>query len=122
MASIVSAVAWIQAGAIQAQQSPNCLRNRKPDICAVTPMTAASNQRQTTERITFADHSVYEVVRDERSCKRESERIILCRATIRTPPGNPKPQRARYRGSAYEGGYRHDFSSPTISITYFILD
>lgn len=105
-----------------AQLSPNCERNGKRDYCAMTPMAGATTEKQSVERITFADHTVYEVLRNETSCKNVTSTIRTCHATISTPPGNSKPIPAFYRGTAYEGGYKHEYVGRGIHITYFFLD
>lgn len=105
-----------------AQYSPNCLRNGARDYCAITAVVGATTPEQSFEMITFADHTVYEVLRNEASCRRKSETVRTCNAKIFTPPGNPKSIPAFYRGSAYEGGYKHEVVGKGIAITYFYLD
>lgn len=105
-----------------AQYSPNCLRNGRRDFCAITPVVGATNEKQSFDMITFADHTVYEVLRNETSCRRQSERVQTCNARIITPPGNPKSTPAFYRGTSYEGGYRHEYIGKGIAITLFYLD
>lgn len=107
--------------AAQAQYSPNCLRNGKKDACAVTQVAGATTPQQELAQIVFADHSVVEVLRNETSCKQNGA-IRTCNAKIITPPGHPKALPAYYRGTAYEGGYRHEYVSSRLRITYFFLD
>lgn len=121
-AGLLFALTWILANSAQAQYSPNCFRNNKKDFCAITPIAGATNEKQGFDQITFADHTIYEVLRNEESCKKISENVKTCNAKIFSPPGNPKPIHAYYRGTAYEGGYKHEYVGPMIHITYFFLD
>ena len=106
----------------QAQWSPNCQRNGKNDYCAITPLAGATTEKQAFDILTFADHSVYELLRNEVSCKKVSERIRTCNAKIITPPGNSKAIAAYYRGTSYEGGYKHEYVGKGIHLTFFYLD
>jgi hypothetical protein len=108
-------------GPVGAQISPNCERNGRRDSCAYTPTASASSEHQEVGRIVFADHTVYEVMRNESSCK-EKGNLRTCDARITTPPGNPRTIPAWYRGTAYEGGYRHEYVGQGIHITYWFLD
>ena len=64
-------IAWqgigmgIGIGRAQAQWSPNCQRNGKSDYCAITPLAGATTEKQAFDILTFADHSVYELLRNE---------------------------------------------------------
>jgi hypothetical protein len=109
------------AGPAGAQYSPNCERNGRRDYCAYTQVAGASNERQEFAQIVFADHTVYEVLRNETSCKQNGN-VRTCDARIITPPGNPRAIPAWYRGTAYEGGYRHEYVGQGIHITYVFLD
>lgn len=53
-------------------------------------------------------HIVYEVMRNETSCKTRGN-VRTCDAKMFTPPGNPRAIPARYRGKAYEGGTKHEY-------------
>jgi len=110
------------ADSAQAQYSPNCLRNNKKDYCAITPIAGATTEKQAFDMITFADHTVYEVLRNEVSCKKVSEQIRTCNAKIITPPGGSNSINAYYRGTSYEGGYKHEYIGKGIHLTYFFLD
>lgn len=107
--------------AAHAQYSPNCLRNGKPDHCAITVVAAGNDRQPVVERITFADHRVYEARRDGASCK-VAGLVTTCTAQITAPASSGRPMAARYRGTAYEGGYKHEYLSPRVQITYFFLD
>ena len=106
---------------VGAQLSPNCERNGRRDYCAITPV-AATPDRKGHEIITFADHSVYEVMRNEASCKNITDRIQTCNAWIISPTGNPQTIPAYYRGTYYEGGYKNEYVGKGIHITYVYLD
>lgn len=106
----------------EAQLSPNCERNGRRDYCAITPIAGASNEQQSFDMITFADHSVYEVLKTLNSCKRHSEKVETCNAKIINPPGNPTAIAAYYRRTFYEGGVRHEYVGKGIHLTYFFLD
>jgi hypothetical protein len=108
-------------GPAGAQYSPNCERNGRRDYCAYTQVAGATNERQEFAQIVFADHTVYEVLRNETSCKQNGN-VRTCDARIITPPGNPRAIPAWYRGTAYEGGYRHEYVGQGIHITYVFLD
>ena len=85
-------------------------------------MAGATTEKQSFDMITFADHTVYEALRNETSCKNISEKIRTCNAKLITPPGNSSPVAAFYRGTSYEGGYKHEYVGKGIHIVYFYLD
>jgi hypothetical protein len=105
-----------------AQLSPNCERNGKRDYCAITPVAGATTEKRSFDMITYADHTVYEVSRNLESCKKVSEKVETCDATIVTPPRNPKSVRAYYRRTFYEGGVKQEYVGKGIHLTYFFLD
>ena len=72
--------------------------------------------------ITFADHTVYEVMRNLDSCKKVSEKVETCNAKIITPPGNQNAIPAFYRRTFYEGGVKQEYVGRRIHLTYFFLD
>jgi hypothetical protein len=74
-------------GPARAQYSPNCERNGRRDYCAYTQVAGATNERQEFAQIVFADHTVYEVLRNETSCKQQGN-VRTCDAKIITPPGD----------------------------------
>jgi hypothetical protein len=102
-----------------AQLSPNCERNGRRDYCALSPIAGRPDQ-PFQEIITFADHSVYEVMRNEASCKNITDKIRTCHAKIMIRPGQSMP--AFYRGTSYEGGYKNEYVGKGIHITYVYLD
>ena len=126
--SLLLIIAWQGIGMgigidrAQAQWSPNCQRNGKSDYCAITPLAGATTEKQAFDILTFADHSVYELLRNEVSCKKVSERIRTCNAKIITPPGNSKTIAAYYRGTSNEGGYKHEYVGKGVHLTFFYLD
>jgi hypothetical protein len=109
-------VALAPAGA---QLSPNCERNGRRDYCAVSPMNGIPD-KVSQAIITFADHSVYEVMRNEASCRNITDKIRTCHAKIVIRPGQSVP--AYYRGTYYEGGYKNEYVGKGIHLTYFYLD
>lgn len=111
----------VTPGPAGAQYSPNCERNGRRDYCAYTQVAGATTERQEFAQIVFADHTVYEVLRNETSCKQQGN-VRTCDAKIITPPGNPRAIPAWYRGTAYEGGYKHEYVGQGIHITYVFLD
>jgi hypothetical protein len=117
--SLLLALTMLAQAPAEAQLSPNCERNGRRDYCAVSPMASSPNQ-QSKEIITFADHSVYEVMRNEASCKNISNKIRTCHAKILVRPG--ESIQAYYRGTYYEGGYKNEYVGKGIHITYFYLD
>jgi hypothetical protein len=108
-------------GPVGAQYSPNCERNGRRYYCAYTQIVGATNERQEFAQIVFADHTVYEVLRNDTSCKHQGN-VRTCDAKIISPPGNPRAIPAWYRGTAYEGGYKHEYVGEGIHITYVFLD
>lgn len=104
---------------VQAQYSPNCERNGRRDACAFTAF--AGGNSLDVGVLVFADHRVYGLQRDERSC-RDRGPVRLCKAWILAPPGSSTPIPATYRGTAYEGGYRHDYLSPKLTLRFTYLD
>ncbi|WP_411872017.1 hypothetical protein [Vulcanococcus limneticus] len=121
-AGVLCGVVTALGSAATAQYSPNCERNGKRDYCAITPMDNASKKTETLTAITFADHTVYEVVRNEASCKDASDKVRTCNARILTPSGKDKSIPAFYRGTYYEGGYKHEYVGKGVHLTYFFLD
>jgi hypothetical protein len=121
-AGILGLCSTISSAPVLAQFSPNCERNGKKDYCALTPIAGATTEKQSFDMITFADHTVYEALRNETSCKNISEKIRTCNAKLITPPGSPSPVAAFYRGTSYEGGYKHEYVGKGIHIVYFYLD
>jgi len=105
-----------------AQLSPNCERNGRRDYCAITPVAGATNEKQSFDMITFADHTVYEVMRNLESCKQVSEKVETCNARIITPPGHPKAIPAYYRRTFYEGGVKQEYVGKGIHLVYVFLD
>ena len=106
---------------LQAQLSPKCERNGRPDFCAYTPPAASVPGGIDAGRLVFADDSVYGLQRDEASC-RDDGFIRICKAWILHPPSSDHPIAASYRGTAYEGGYRHEYVSRPWRLTYTYLD
>lgn len=115
----VLALSMLAQAPAGAQISPNCERNGRRDYCAVTPM-GGTPDKVSQEIITFADHSVYEVMRNETSCKTITDKIRTCHAKILERPG--QSARAFYRGTYYEGGYKNEYVGKGIHLTYFVLD
>ncbi|MEB3332763.1 MAG: hypothetical protein VKI83_09775 [Synechococcaceae cyanobacterium] len=104
----------------QAQYSPNCERNGRRDHCA---LTFSRPSQAGWERITvvFADHSVFQLERDERRClDKGAER--LCPARLQTAGSQGRWLPATYKGRAYEGGYRHAYSGGGTQIVFSFLD
>jgi len=99
-----------------AQLSPNCLRNGQPLACAITPGADAS-----TLTVMYADHAAYRLIKQEAGCRHRGA-VSTCPATIVPRNGFGTPIPARYVGTAYEGGYRHAYSSREVAITYFFVD
>ncbi len=106
----------------RAQLSPNCERNGKRDFCAITPVAGATSLRQVFDMIMFADNTVYEVQRNEESCRKVAPSVETCNAKIITPPGSSKPIPAFYRRTFYEGGVKQEYVGKGIHITYFYVD
>lgn len=118
---------WVCAGLaatplpLQAQFSPNCERNGRREFCAYTPAPESPQGGLDAGRLVFADHTVYGLRRDDASC-RDRGPVRLCKAWILSPLGGDHPIPATYRGTAYEGGYRHEFLSARLRLTYTFLD
>ena len=122
-AVVVACAIAVQLAPAHAQYSPNCQRNGSRDFCAFTPgsTSASPTPVQDVGWLVFADHSVYALQREEGSC-RDTGVIRTCRAWIITPPGSDRAKEARYVGTAYEGGYRHDYLAPGLSLSFSFLD
>lgn len=121
-AALLAALWGLQQAAALGQYSPNCWRNGRRDACAITPVASASSERQTVERITFADHTVVEALRNERSCRAVTAAVRTCNAKLTSPPNGGKTLPAFYRGTAYEGGYRHEYVGGGMHLIYVFLD
>lgn len=98
---------------LRAQLSPNCLRNGKAAACAVTP--GESGPERTVVTVVFADHSSWQLEKDERRCTNRHP-VTTCPALITGANSNGAPLRGNYTGTWYEGGYRHNWSAPGIRI------
>lgn len=72
--------------------------------------------------LSFADNTVYEVLRNQDSCKKVAPNVETCNAKIITPPGNPKQIPAFYRRTSYEGGAKHEYLGRGIHIMYLYMD
>lgn len=139
-AAAMAVVALVAPGGLSpalAQFSPNCLRNGRPEACAITPapepaqaQAVAGNRpsigqgraaQASSLTVMYADHSAYRLIKDESLCRHRGM-ISECPATIIPSNGYGTPINARYRGTAYEGGYRHAYSSPGLTITFFFVD
>ncbi|MFM8604167.1 MAG: hypothetical protein ACKOBY_01280 [Cyanobium sp.] len=138
IAAVVSLATALLPSPVLAQLSPNCLRNGKPLACAITPgpeqekppLPAAgpgSPQGRpappppTILTVMYADHRAYRLVKQEAACRQQGM-VSECPATIIPANGFGTPLKGRYRGTAYEGGYRHEYGAPLIAITYFFVD
>ena len=106
---------------LQAQYSPNCERNGRREFCAFTPAPESPQGGLDVGRLVFADHTVYGLQRDEASC-RDRGAVRLCKAWILAPSASGQPIPATYRGTAYEGGYRHEYWGARVRLTYTFLD
>ena len=120
--AVVLRFTLLSATTADAQLSPNCERNGKHDYCAITPVAGATNEKQSFDMITFADHTIYEVMRNLESCKKISDKVETCNAKIIAPPGNPKAIPSFYRRTFYEGGVRQEYVGKGVHLTYFFLD
>ena len=137
---MVGPVGQLQLGLApaRAQLSPNCLRNGKPLACAITPAPeteprpvpnpanptktpAGAGTMATSLTVMFADHLAYRLIKEEGACHHRG-RVSECPATIIPRNGFGTPIRGRYIGTAFEGGYRHEYRSAEVSITYFFVD
>lgn len=122
MVTVLEGFTPLSAPSARAQLSPNCERNGRRDYCAITPVAGATNEKQAFDMITYADHTVYEVMRNLDSCKKVSEKVETCNAKIITPPGNQHAIPAFYRRTFYEGGVKQEYVGRRIHLTYFFLD
>ena len=121
-APLLAALLWLATTpGSKAQYSPNCERNGRRDFCAYTQLAGATTEQQEFGMLVFADHTVYEVLRNETSCKSRGA-VRTCNAKIISPPGQSRSIPAWYRGTAYEGGYRHEYLGKGIHLTYTYLD
>jgi hypothetical protein len=119
-ALLASGLLAIVPAAALAQYSPNCLKNGRKAYCALT-IEAESAKGSGAITVVFADHSAYRLVRDDASCRQQGT-VNTCRATISPGNGQQPAQAATYVGTWYEGGYRHEYRSRSVAITYFFLD
>jgi hypothetical protein len=108
------------------QLSPNCQLNGRPLACAITPGPdgpPAANGLPTTSSLTvmYADGQAFRLVKQEASCRQRGLRSE-CPATITPSNGFGSAVSGTYRGLAYEGGYRNDYSGGGIRIVYFFVD
>lgn len=123
LAGWVTACAILSPGLIlpsQAQLSPRCERNGKLDYCAVTPSTNNGDPSAVREVVVFANGDTYRLSRSDSACKMMTPFVRACEAIIQPPSGGPIS--ARYVGTYYEGGYRHEYGAKNLKIVYFFLD
>ena len=115
-------VTLLGATPAHAQLSPNCIRNEKKDYCSISHghYRREKSEERFDETIVFADHSVYEVSRLQATCKSAETHVVSCDATISKRWENSTS--AKYTGTYYEGGYKHEYIGDNIHITYFYLD
>jgi hypothetical protein len=105
----------------EAQFSPNCERNGRRESCAYTPLPGGPPEMERGVLV-FADHTMIEVQRNAASCRQKGP-VITCDARILMPPGHEEMVRpAFYRGTAYEGGYRHEYGSRGLRLVFSYLD
>lgn len=103
----------------RSQYSPNCERNGRRDHCALTPGRAAAGWERLT--VVFADHSVYQLERDDRRC-RDKGADRICPARLQSAKTQGRWMTGTYKGTAYEGGYRHAYSGGGLQIVFSFLD
>lgn len=118
--ALLASVSGASPAPAWAQYSPNCLKDGRKAFCALT-MAADAKAETSVITVVFADHSAYRLTRDLPSC-RSSGAITRCRATISAANGQQPAQGASYVGTWYEGGYRHEYRSGQVGITFFFLD
>lgn len=122
LAPVLAAVALLSGLAAHGQLSPNCERNGRRDYCAITPVAGATTEKQAFDMITYADHTVYEVMRTLDTCRKIAEKVETCNAKIINPPGSPKTIPAFYRRTFYEGGVKQEYIGKGIHLMYVYLD
>ena len=105
----------------RAQYSPNCLYNGRPDPCALTPGPADAASGDDVVTVVYADHRVFRLQRNGSACRHQDTRTT-CPATVILNNGFGRSLAGNYVGTAYEGGYRHEYSAAGHRITYFFLD
>jgi hypothetical protein len=104
----------------QAQLSPRCERNGKLDYCAVTPLPNKPDPDSVREVVVFADGDTYRLSRSDSACKVITPFQRGCEAIIQ--PASGGPFQARYVGTYYEGGYRHEYGGKNLKIVYYYMD
>jgi hypothetical protein len=117
---LLSLATALQPFPSQAQISPRCRRNGRLDYCAVPPQADAQNAKRLAEVLVFANGDTYRLTVDEASCRNISASQRICEASLQS--GYTAPVRATYIGSAYEGGYRHEYTTRGLSLVVFHLD
>ncbi|MEB3333487.1 MAG: hypothetical protein VKP70_00730 [Cyanobacteriota bacterium] len=107
----------------RSQYSPHCLLNGRRRFCALTPGGAAP-PGWSGDTVVLDDHQAYRLERQDNACVDQGT-ARRCPARIIPANGQGTPIPATYAGEAYEGGYRHRYSSqasPPLSLTLFFLD
>ena len=104
----------------RAQYSPNCERDGQPAACAITHLDGVSDAHVQRSQVVFADHTVFNLERDEHTCHTQGPRTT-CRATLTVLPGG-QPLPGLYHGAYYEGGYRHAYKAKGVSVVFTFLD
>ncbi|MFM7086226.1 MAG: hypothetical protein ACKOXO_04435 [Cyanobium sp.] len=126
-----------------AQLSPQCERNGRREFCAVTfeansprpgesggfeqpgegegSVGDAAGPKPLSLWVVFADHSKVKLLLKEHTCSDDGPKR-RCQAEMQASPGNDHPSPAHYIGTAYEGGYRHEYTMPGLQIVFSYLD
>ena len=104
------------------QFSPHCLLNGSKRFCAITPGGPA-RPGWTVDTVVLDDHQALRLERQDSACVDQGT-ARSCPARIIPANGQGTPIPATYAGEAYEGGYRHRYSSRSghLSLTVFFLD
>jgi hypothetical protein len=116
---LVAASAGLPA---RGQYSPHCLLNGSRRFCAITP-GAAAPRGWSVDTVVLDDHQAFRLERQDSACV-EQGMARTCPARIIPANGQGTPLPGTYAGEAYEGGYRHRYSSRSSpwSLTLFVLD
>ena len=104
-----------------AQTSPKCQLNGKWTFCSVTSQSRADDEK-IEESIAFANGVIYDVSRRGFNGCRHDGKITTCNAKVIDRGNGWKSIPAYYKGTYYEGGYKHEYISGGLSLTYYYMD
>lgn len=114
-------VSGICINSVVAQTSPKCQLNGKWTFCSVSSQSRADDAK-IEESIAFSNGNIYDVTRNGINECRQNGKITTCDAKIIDRGNGWKSIPAYYKGTYYEGGYKHEYIGGGLNLTYYYMD